>query len=478
MPTDAELLARYVRAGDEAAFAEIVRRHLDVVFATALRKVGGRRQLAEEVAQSVFTDLARKSPGLLGHATVAGWLFLGAHYAAQNALRAERRRLAREHALAPMLEPESSIGGLGAEDARTQIDELLRQLQPAEREAILLRFIAGLGFEEIGDRLNISASGARARVDRAVERLRARLARRGITSTAAALAATLAAQAAPAAPAELVPAVQTAALAAGVANGTGALALMATAKITVIAIGAFALLAVAGALYERNLAHTYRDTLSAADARSVRLAAALKRSVSETLAAKAEAASLQTTLRRMGEARSRAASRSPRSRAEVLADLAAGRIRLDNLANLGNGNPRDALETFFWALNAGNPADLARLMRLTGAAKAQADALYATLPPEARQQYASPEEVLAVFAASWASDLFSDTSVMKVLSESDPSPDTSVLKVQISPTGEWGLFPASYSAGGGWQFAVPDWIVARAEKNLLGPAGNPEGPAQ
>lgn len=472
MPTDAELLARYVRKADEEALAKIVRRHLDIVYAIALRKLGGRRQLAEEVAQGVFVDLARKAPGLLGHATLAGWLFLAAQYGARNALRAEQRRTAREHALATMLEPESSTTKLGAEDTRIQIDDLLRQLRPAEREAILLRFFAGLGFEEIGRRLDLSESGARTRVERAVERLRIRLARHGITSTAAALAATLAAKAAPPAPAGLAQTVQTAALAAGGAGASTAsfIASMITAKATLISAGAVAFLAIAGALYERSLTEVYRSSLAAADAHNERLEATLKRAVGQTLAAKAEAAAFQTKLNRLAEARTRAASAPPPTHAELLADLAAGIIRCNNLANLGNANPRDALETLFWAMNDGSPADLAHLMRLTGPAKAQADALYATLPADARAQYASPEEVLAVFGASWASSRFSDTSVMRILSESEPSSDTSVLKVQISPTGEWGLFPATYSATGGWQFTVPGWLVTNAAKSLVGPA--------
>ena len=56
--TDLQLLARYSRERAEDAFAEIVRRHLDLVHSAALRQVRSP-QFAEEVAQSAFTDLAR-----------------------------------------------------------------------------------------------------------------------------------------------------------------------------------------------------------------------------------------------------------------------------------------------------------------------------------------------------------------------------------------------------------------------------------
>ena len=61
--TDLELLEGYVRQRAEDAFAELVRRHLGLVYSAALRQVRSP-QLAEEVAQSVFTDLSRNADRL------------------------------------------------------------------------------------------------------------------------------------------------------------------------------------------------------------------------------------------------------------------------------------------------------------------------------------------------------------------------------------------------------------------------------
>ena len=58
MTTDAELLHRYVAQHDERAFAEIVRRHLDLVYAAAHRRAGGRAHLAEEIVQTVGVALS------------------------------------------------------------------------------------------------------------------------------------------------------------------------------------------------------------------------------------------------------------------------------------------------------------------------------------------------------------------------------------------------------------------------------------
>ena len=88
MPTDADLLRRYAQDHDEKAFAELVARHLDVVYAAALRRIGGRRHLAEEISQKVFADLARKATWLQRHPAIIGWLHCSTRYAAIDATRA------------------------------------------------------------------------------------------------------------------------------------------------------------------------------------------------------------------------------------------------------------------------------------------------------------------------------------------------------------------------------------------------------
>src|SRR5215213_2922820 len=96
MSTDAELLDRFARENSQTAFTELVERHLGLVYSTARRQLGGDSHLARDVAQTDFIDLARKAKALAGRATLAGWLYLGAHHAAAQAVRANRRRRTRE----------------------------------------------------------------------------------------------------------------------------------------------------------------------------------------------------------------------------------------------------------------------------------------------------------------------------------------------------------------------------------------------
>src|SRR3954471_3896988 len=96
MDEDAELLRRYAAEKSEEAFAALVQRHLNLVYSVALRQVNGDAHLAEDVAQQVFTALARKAAALAERPALSGWLYRSTRFAASDIVRVERRRRGRE----------------------------------------------------------------------------------------------------------------------------------------------------------------------------------------------------------------------------------------------------------------------------------------------------------------------------------------------------------------------------------------------
>src|SRR5215467_11712829 len=101
--TDGQLLlAEYVRSGSEAAFDELLNRYIDLVFSTAVRLVGGDAHLAEDVAQTVFLDLAITARSLPTDIMLGGWLHRHTCFVAKKSLRSERRRQLREKRAAEM----------------------------------------------------------------------------------------------------------------------------------------------------------------------------------------------------------------------------------------------------------------------------------------------------------------------------------------------------------------------------------------
>jgi len=233
---DSDLLIQFLR-GSEPAFAELVRRHVDLVFAAALRQVGGDHHRAEDIAQQVFIDLARKARKLTGHPTLVGWLYASTRYTALNTLRREQRRAAREKQTEIMNTPTAGSEARW-EHIRPMIDEALQELNEDDRQTVLLRFFGRQPFGAIAAQLGISENAAQKRVDRALDRLHVTLQRRGISSTTVALGLALG-NACVAAPAPLAGTVTAAALApaAGAAAGTAMLVGWLKVAATVAAVG-------------------------------------------------------------------------------------------------------------------------------------------------------------------------------------------------------------------------------------------------
>ncbi len=211
MLTDAQLLREFATSRDQRAFAELVARHKDMVFSTALRRTG-RPELAADVAQQVFLALATKAAWLSTRATVGGWLYKSTLLETVRRLRDEARRHARERRYAEeemKLHPPDEASSADDEEALRaktllpHLDDALSALPAPDREAIVLRFMRGLSLRDTGAALGTTEEAARKRVSRAVEKLSASFQRRGVTASVAVLASAVLPRAIDAAPAGL-----------------------------------------------------------------------------------------------------------------------------------------------------------------------------------------------------------------------------------------------------------------------------------
>lgn len=248
MSEDQELLGQYAAECSEAAFAELVRRHVDLVYSAALRRAGGDIHRAQDVTQQVFTELARNAKRLVKHPALAGWLYTTTRLMSLRVNRTEQRRQHREqeaHTMNELLRetaPDQDWAQL-----RPVLDEAMHELGDGDRLAVLLRYFQNKSLKEVGDALGLSENAARMRVERAVEKLYGRLARRGVTSTAGALVVVLTANAVSAAPATFVTTLAGASLA-GVASGTGtSLTILKIMSLTKLQVGIISATIVAGA---------------------------------------------------------------------------------------------------------------------------------------------------------------------------------------------------------------------------------------
>jgi RNA polymerase sigma factor (sigma-70 family) len=205
MTSDLDLLRQFARENSQDAFAEIVRRHLNLVYSAARRQVRSP-QLAEEVAQSVFADLARDAGKVSGTGfqpvnSLTPWLYTVTRRTAIDAIRKESRRQLREQIAAEMNNMNATANDWT--QIEPLLDDAMAALDETDRSAILLRYFENKNLREVGEALGASEDAAQKRVSRAVERLREFFSKRNVMVGASGMAILISTNAVQATPASL-----------------------------------------------------------------------------------------------------------------------------------------------------------------------------------------------------------------------------------------------------------------------------------
>lgn len=274
---------------------------------------------------------------------------------------------------------------------RPILDQALCDLREADRLAVLWRYFEGRSFAEIGARLRLNENTARMRVDRALDKLRALLARRGLSSSAAALGAVLAGQSVVAAPAGLAGTIASTALASA-ATTAGAFAFLSLTTMTkfhtalVGALVAAGLTATAGAL----LTQPTRQQLAQLRVENANLQRALR---DNPKAAAAYATGQFTALAERVQQRH---TRETAKAAPVADSAVVAQIYRDR----GNATPDAALETFTGACYGADSEAIGKLLYFDGNGRKLAEAVLARMPEAVRAQYPTPEALYGFFTAA------------------------------------------------------------------------------
>jgi RNA polymerase sigma factor (sigma-70 family) len=231
--TDQQLLREYGENRSETAFAELVRRHVDLVYSAALRMVCDTH-LAQDVTQSVFLALAQNGRRLTDRPVLSGWLHRTAQYLASKAVRTDARRRAREQEAASMNEMLSTEPDTSWEQLAPRLDAALGELNEADRDALLLRYFERKSAREMAQILGLSDEAAQKRVSRAIERVREIFSKHGVAVGASGLAALLSANAVQSAPIGLTTTISTATALSGAAIKSTTLGLTKTLVMTTL----------------------------------------------------------------------------------------------------------------------------------------------------------------------------------------------------------------------------------------------------
>ena len=366
--TDQQLLRDYTERRAEAAFAELVRRHVDYIYSAALRMVRDAH-LAEDVTQGVFVALAQNAPQLTDRPVLSGWLHRTVQNIAAQTVRSDVRRHAREQEAAAMNELLSAEPEAVWEHIAPQLDAALGELSEPDRDALLLRYFERKSAREMGELLGTSEDAAQKRVNRAVERLRDYFSKRNITIGASGLAVAVSANAVQAAPVGLAATISAASILAGTAVSTSTviaatkIIAMTTLQKTLVATALTA--AIGTGIYEAHQNLKLRDQVQALQQQQAEQQTELYRlrTDSQQLAkAKVDMDELERLrsgqvelLRLRGEVarlrqtqRDSTASRMPSNPGQEPLDESF-QWSSEQLKNAGRATPLNAVQTYLWA---------------------------------------------------------------------------------------------------------------------------------
>jgi RNA polymerase sigma-70 factor (ECF subfamily) len=169
-PTDSALVGAY-RTGDQAAAAELVRRHAASV-ARYLMGLGAQRGDVEDLVQETFFKAFRALAGWRGDGSFRGWVLRIAANLRKDQFRRERGRLLfsiEDHDVVDAADPEAE---LGAADLASRLEAGIHRLPRLQREVFLLRAQQGLAYEEISRVLGTTPGAARVHYHHAVKHLK------------------------------------------------------------------------------------------------------------------------------------------------------------------------------------------------------------------------------------------------------------------------------------------------------------------
>ncbi len=175
--TDAELLRRFVREREEAAFEVLVHRHGSLVLG-ACRRVLQHAQDTEDAFQATFLVLARKAPTIQNYQSLAGWLYKVAYRIALRARAHRAQRQAQQNRL--FAERRPAVSENRSQEIESLVDEEVQRLPEKYRTPVLLCYMQGQTNEEAAQQLRCPTGTVKIRLLRGREMLRKRLRRQGI----------------------------------------------------------------------------------------------------------------------------------------------------------------------------------------------------------------------------------------------------------------------------------------------------------
>jgi RNA polymerase sigma-70 factor, ECF subfamily len=176
--SDRSLLERLAR-GDEVAWGQVFTAHRDRIYGFCLRMTRNREE-AEDISQEVFLRAVRAIGTFRGEASIKTWLHQIAHNLCLTRLAAAKRDRDKATELAVVGETTSPVStadtSVAGGDLRKALEHAVGELEPVFREALLLREVEDLSYQEIAAVIGASVNTVKTRIYRARAKLQQQLA--------------------------------------------------------------------------------------------------------------------------------------------------------------------------------------------------------------------------------------------------------------------------------------------------------------
>jgi len=237
---DMDLVREYADRNSERAFAELVHRHVNLVYSVALRFTGH----AQDVTQAIFIIFAQKAGSLHAKTILTGWLYETTRFTAMRFMRTKASRQLREQE-AYMSTLNDSNSECVWRQLAPLLEEAMGRLSEKERTLVVLRFFDNKSAAETATLFGIQEWAAHKRVERAMEKLRRFFMKRGVTVPVTAMTTAISVNSVQTAPIALAKTATIVALAKGATVSVstsilikGTLKIMAWTKAKAVAIAA------------------------------------------------------------------------------------------------------------------------------------------------------------------------------------------------------------------------------------------------
>ena len=183
--TEEQVWIQRAQKGDAAAFEQLVTAYERKVYALALRSTGSEADAAD-LTQEVFLRAWRSLNSFRGDSTVSTWLYRITMNICIDFSRKKSLQLVpladeegNELPLPDRRTTNSPEAALENQELSRELNTALKQLTPEHRQAILLRDVSGLTYQEIGRMLALEEGTVKSRLARARRNLRNILIKRG-----------------------------------------------------------------------------------------------------------------------------------------------------------------------------------------------------------------------------------------------------------------------------------------------------------